>query len=132
MKKYLLEFSLFYSAFRKMGRSYQHVPLLRYSEMQQLQKQLLSLVFDWESNDSIRPGSVTFKETYQKINKNVRRCCFICSKKKDHGNKLFGYKRVWSYNSYLETKLLEFEPRWIEFLSYIRFVAYFSNLKVND
>lgn len=105
-----------------MGRTYSHEPLLKYQDMPKLQQYLLSLVFDWENQESIRSGSITFKETLQKINKNVRRYCFVCSKKDVDDNKLFNYKRVWSFNSYLETRLLEFEPRWIEFLSFIRFV----------
>ena len=109
-----------------LGRAYTHEPLIKFQDMPKLQQYLFSLVCDWENQDTIRPGSITFKETLKKINKNVRRYSFVCSKKNVNGNALFNYKRVWSFNSHLETRLLEFEPRWIEFFSFIRFVRYYS------
>ena len=96
-----------------MGRTYTHEQLVK--DMPKLQQYFFSLVFDWENQVTIRPWSITFKETLKKINKNVRRYSFVCSKKNVVGNALFNYKRVWSFNFYLETRLLEFEPRWIEF-----------------
>ena len=105
-----------------MGRSHQYDPYLVYGEnMPKMQTNMVDLNYDWEYELPIDSNSRIFKERYQKIDKNVLRVCFVCSKTAKGGdNKLMHYKTVFSFNSVLERKLLEHEPKWIEFFRFLR------------
>lgn len=107
-----------------MGRTYSYDPYIRYSEdMPKVQFRLMSLNYDWEDDMTINSNSIAFKENFKMLNKNLRNACFVCSKRKnrfDDGNKLMCYKEVFSFNSVLEKKLLDFEPKWLPLFKFIR------------
>lgn len=104
-----------------MGRTYQYDPYIRYGEdMPKMQFLLMSLNYDWENDIAVSSDSVSFEENFDKINKNIRGICFVCSKRKTKANKLMCYKTVFNFNSFLERKLLDFEPKWLPLFKFLR------------
>ena len=108
-----------------MGRTYQYNPYIRYNpDMPKMQFLLMSLNYDWEDDIAVNSNSMSFKENFAKINKSIRQICFVCSKRKTKVNKLMFYKEVFNFNSYLERKLLDFEPKWLPLFKFIRLDLY--------
>ena len=104
-----------------MGRDYN--PYLVYGEnMTKMQTNMVDLNFDWEYELPIDSNSRVFKERYKKIDKNIRNICFVCAKTAKGNNKLLPYKKVFAFNSVLESKMLDHEPKWIEFFRFLRYV----------